>query len=153
LSVVEKSPATLAETVAVARQFSHVTSFQIDLTSEENVQPLVRHLGDVGRLDILIHCAGIIRQDLVEQARIADFDLQYATNVRAPYLLTQRLLPLLTVASGQIVFINLHFSQVIQEGRIMVPARTTARRFGQPGSSIASCGLLDALTLGRLRCL
>jgi len=33
-------------------------------------------------------------------------DLQYSTNVRAPYLLTQRLLPLLITSRGQIVFIN-----------------------------------------------
>ena len=42
----------------------------------------------------------------MERARIEDFDVQYATNVRVPYVLTQRLLPLLTTARGQIVFIN-----------------------------------------------
>ena len=42
----------------------------------------------------------------MERARIEDFDSQYATNVRAPYLLTQRLLPALMKARGQIVFIN-----------------------------------------------
>jgi NAD(P)-dependent dehydrogenase (short-subunit alcohol dehydrogenase family) len=43
---------------------------------------------------------------LMENARIGDLDLQYEINVRAPYLLTQRLLPLLAAARGQIVFIN-----------------------------------------------
>jgi NAD(P)-dependent dehydrogenase (short-subunit alcohol dehydrogenase family) len=42
----------------------------------------------------------------MERSRIADLDLQYAINVRAPYAVTQRLLPLLAAARGQIVFIN-----------------------------------------------
>ncbi|HKV39762.1 MAG TPA: SDR family oxidoreductase [Blastocatellia bacterium] len=96
----------LAETVEAARQFSQATSFQIDLVVEENLQPLLRHLEEAGRLDILIHSAGIVHQDPMERSRIEDFDLQYSANVRAPYLLTQRLLPLLTAAPGQIVFIN-----------------------------------------------
>jgi NAD(P)-dependent dehydrogenase (short-subunit alcohol dehydrogenase family) len=104
---VGRNPGTLAETVAAARQFSQVTGFQIDLTVPENLQPLLRYLeGEAGRLDILIHSAGVIYQDLMECACIEDFDLQYAINVRAPYLVTQRLLPLLTIACGQIVFIN-----------------------------------------------
>lgn len=42
----------------------------------------------------------------MEGARAEDLDVQYATNVRAPYVLTQRLLPLLIAAHGQVVFIN-----------------------------------------------
>lgn len=106
LCLVGRNPITLAETVDAARQFAKATSFQIDLTVEENFQPLLRHLEETGRLDILIHSAGAIRHGLMEDARMEDFDLQYATNVRAPYLLTQRLLPFLTTARGQIVFIN-----------------------------------------------
>jgi NADP-dependent 3-hydroxy acid dehydrogenase YdfG len=59
-----------------------------------------------GKLDILVHSAGVIHQDSMERARIEDLDLQYATNVRVPYLLTKRLLPFLTRVRGQIVFIN-----------------------------------------------
>jgi NAD(P)-dependent dehydrogenase (short-subunit alcohol dehydrogenase family) len=103
---VGRNLSSLAETVAAARQFSPATSFQIDLTVEEDLQPLLRHLEEVGRVDILIHCAGVIHQDPMERSRIEDFDLQYATNVRVPYFLTQRLLPFLTASRGQIVFIN-----------------------------------------------
>ena len=101
-----RNPRSLGETVAAVQPFSTITAFQIDLTSDEGLEPLVRHLTDIGRLDILVHCAGVIHQDRIEQARIEDLDVQYATNVRAPYLLTQRLLPLLTASRGQIVFIN-----------------------------------------------
>jgi NAD(P)-dependent dehydrogenase (short-subunit alcohol dehydrogenase family) len=107
LYVVGRDSARLAETASAARQFSQVTDLQIDLTAEEGFQPLVRHMErESGRLDILIHCAGVIHLDPLERARIADLDLQYRTNVRAPYLLTQQLLPLLTQARGQVVFIN-----------------------------------------------
>jgi NAD(P)-dependent dehydrogenase (short-subunit alcohol dehydrogenase family) len=107
LCVVGRDPVALAETVAAAQQNSQVTSFQIDLTVEQDLKPLLLYLErEAGRLDILIHSAGVAHQDPMERARIEDFDLQYATNVRAPYLLTKHLLPLLTTVRGQIVFVN-----------------------------------------------
>jgi NAD(P)-dependent dehydrogenase (short-subunit alcohol dehydrogenase family) len=107
LCAIGRESRTLAETVAAAQQFSPATGFQIDLTVEENLQPLLRYLqAETGRVDILVHSAGVFHQDQMERARIEDLDLQFATNVRAPYLLTQHLLPLLTAARGQVVFIN-----------------------------------------------
>lgn len=107
LAVVGRKPQALAETVAAARQFSGVTDFQIDLTVEESIQPLVQFLdNEGGRLDILIHSAGVIHQDPLQSARLQDLDEQYAVNLRAPYMLTQRLLPMLIKARGQVVFVN-----------------------------------------------
>jgi NAD(P)-dependent dehydrogenase (short-subunit alcohol dehydrogenase family) len=107
LCIVGRDAARLADTVAAAQQFSKVTSFQIDLTEEDGLKPLGLYLQrEAGRLDVLIHSAGVFHQDSTDSARIEDLDAQYATNVRAPYLLTQRLLPLLTTTRGQIVFIN-----------------------------------------------
>jgi NAD(P)-dependent dehydrogenase (short-subunit alcohol dehydrogenase family) len=106
--VVGRNPANLAETAACAREFSaEVTELQVDLTDETQLPRLLRVLEKTdGRLDILVHGAGVIFQDPLLRAAIEDLDIQYATNVRAPYLLTQRLLPLLTAARGQIVFLN-----------------------------------------------
>ena len=74
---------------------------------ENDLQTLVCHLErEAGGLDILIHSAGVIHLGSMEQARIEDFDLQYATNVRVPYIVTRHLLPFLTSAHGQVVFIN-----------------------------------------------
>jgi NADP-dependent 3-hydroxy acid dehydrogenase YdfG len=107
LYVVGRDAVALAETVAVAREFSSVTDFQIDITEEQRLEPLTRHLQqEIGRVDILVHCADIVCESPMENARIEDLDLQYKTNVRAPYVLTQRLLPYLSAARGQIVFIN-----------------------------------------------
>ena len=82
-------------------------AYPMDLTLEANLTPLVDYLKrEFGRLDILVHSAGAFYDGPLEYARVEEFDLQYAINVRAPYVLTQRLLPLLTAARGQIVFIN-----------------------------------------------
>ena len=105
--IVGRDASKLAETAAGARQPSLLTEFALDLTIEGDLPPLLRYVEkEIGRLDILVHSAGVIHLDPMEQARIEDFDVQYATNVRVPYLITQRLLPLLTRARGQVVFIN-----------------------------------------------
>jgi NADP-dependent 3-hydroxy acid dehydrogenase YdfG len=54
----------------------------------------------------LVHAAGAISIAPLETASVDDLDLQYRVNVRAPYLLTQALLPLLKNSQGEIVFIN-----------------------------------------------
>ena len=91
---------------AAAEQFSSVVRFQLDLTNEDSLQSLFQHLEQAGRLDILVHSAGMFHQDPMAQACVDDLDQQYAINVRAPYVLSKRLLPLLTASRGQIVFIN-----------------------------------------------
>jgi NAD(P)-dependent dehydrogenase (short-subunit alcohol dehydrogenase family) len=106
LCVVGTNSARLQETVDEIQPTSAVTSFQLDLALGESHNQLFRHLSNLGRLDMLVNCAGVIRQNRIEESRIEDFDLQYVTNVRVPYLLTKRLLPLLTVSKGQVVFIN-----------------------------------------------
>ncbi len=107
LYVVGRDPVRLAETAAAARTFSKVIECQVDLTAEDNIEPLIRQFERAcGRLDILVHSAGAFFQSPLEQAKIEDLDQQYILNVRTPYLLTQRLLPRLAAAQGQIVFIN-----------------------------------------------
>jgi NAD(P)-dependent dehydrogenase (short-subunit alcohol dehydrogenase family) len=91
----------------VARKNCDIKEFKADLTIQEQLKPLLGYLeGRASGLDFLIHCAGVMRQQALESARIEDFDLQYSVNVRAPYILTQHLLPLLTAARGQVVFVN-----------------------------------------------
>ncbi len=61
-------------------------------------------LGD--GVDVLVHAAGAFRAGPVESAPVGDLDLQFAVNVRAPYLLTRRLLPGLRARGGLVVFVN-----------------------------------------------
>jgi len=81
--------------------------YQIDLTLDEDIRRLAARLQhDFGYIDLLIHSAGVISLGRLESAPIEDLDRQYRTNVRAPYALTQALLPMLRLRQGQIVFIN-----------------------------------------------
>lgn len=106
MCVVGRNQQTLAETVAAGQQDSEIVSYPLDLTDDDNLQSLIQHFEENGKLDILVHSAGTFHQDLMAQASVADLDQQYAINVRAPYVLSKLLLPLLTANRGQIVFIN-----------------------------------------------
>jgi NADP-dependent 3-hydroxy acid dehydrogenase YdfG len=86
---------------------SLVKIYPYDLQIEENITEIQKQLKEkFGRVDVLVHSAGIYISSLLKNAAIEDFDKQYRANVRAPYLLTQSLLPMIRVAKGQIVFIN-----------------------------------------------
>ena len=107
LCLIGRNSVALAETAIAVRHRSKVKSFQIDLTKSTDFDSLCEYLDEhPARVDILIHCAGVVYQGTMQGARIEELDAQYATNVRAPYLLTQRLLPLLCKKRGQIVFVN-----------------------------------------------
>jgi NADP-dependent 3-hydroxy acid dehydrogenase YdfG len=96
---------TVAETISTTA--ARVQCYAFDLTSDEDIAVLRRRITeDSGRVDVLIHSAGLFALGSLETARIDDFDNQYRTNVRAPYLLTQALLPMLKNSRGQIAFIN-----------------------------------------------
>jgi NADP-dependent 3-hydroxy acid dehydrogenase YdfG len=86
---------------------ARVERFLVDLSVEEEIR---RGTSDILKqfegLDVLVHSAGIFRMGPIGEAPISDLDLVYRTNVRAPYALTQALLPMLVARQGQIVFIN-----------------------------------------------
>lgn len=78
-----------------------------DLRSEEELTGIadeVKHTA--GLIHICIHSAGVIHDGLLEQAASTDLDHQYAVNVRAPYILSQKILPFLCRKNGIIIFIN-----------------------------------------------
>ncbi len=84
-----------------------VLCYETDLTEDDTVRNLASSLRrDIGFVDIVIHAAGVIARGWIEEARVEDLDWQYRINVRAPYLLTQVLLPLMKSRQGQIVFLN-----------------------------------------------
>ncbi|NIA09334.1 MAG: SDR family NAD(P)-dependent oxidoreductase [Nitrospiraceae bacterium] len=97
------------ETVAeVARKTStRVLCYRLDLTIDQDIRNFTDCLQqDLSYIDLLVHSAGVISLGRLESAPVEDFDWQYRTNVRAPYALTQALLPMLRSRRGQIVFIN-----------------------------------------------
>jgi NAD(P)-dependent dehydrogenase (short-subunit alcohol dehydrogenase family) len=78
-----------------------------DLTSDEAIRDIAPEVGRrCGGLDVLVHSAGVIAVGGVDGVGVDQLDRQYRTNLRAPYLLTQVLLPLLKRRRGQVLFIN-----------------------------------------------
>ena len=64
----------------------------------------------------LIHAAGLISLGSVERSQLGDLDRQYHVNVRAPYQLTQSLLPRMLTCGGQVVFVNSSVGIKAREG-------------------------------------
>jgi NAD(P)-dependent dehydrogenase (short-subunit alcohol dehydrogenase family) len=82
--------------------------FPCDLGDDDQLAWLpAQLLGQTGgRLDVIVHSAAAFAQGPFETAPVADLDLQYRINLRAPYVLTQEFLPQIKAARGQVVFIN-----------------------------------------------
>ena len=92
---------------AAKQKTRFVETYSVDLTKNEDISCFAEMLQSIfNALDILIHSAGVIMLGGLESARVSDFDRQYQVNVRAPFLLTQKLMPMLRAGKGQIVFIN-----------------------------------------------
>lgn len=86
---------------------SRVLRYRADLALDEDLQTLTARLEqDLERVDLLVHSAGVITLGRFESAPVAALDAQYRINVRAPYVLTQALLPRLKSSQGQVAFIN-----------------------------------------------
>lgn len=97
----------LLEETARGCGVDHTRVCPTDLTKASQIDKLVGGLlENSGGVDILVHCAGVIAHGKINCASVESLDAQYAANVRAPYVLTQRLLPMLTKVHGQVVFIN-----------------------------------------------
>ena len=102
--VAGRRQSALERTAELARD-GRIAVHPADLTDDEQLAGLAGRLLDRG-LDVLVHSAGAYARGPVEQGPVEALDLQYRINVRAPYVLTQALLPALKASRGQIVFIN-----------------------------------------------
>ncbi len=108
LHLVGRSVDTLQEVARQARSWGgEADVHEADLDDDAQMDAFVEQLQrEVKAVDILVHSAGVVVLAPVAEADIADLDHQYRVNLRAPFRLTQKLLPMLRVAKGQIVFIN-----------------------------------------------
>jgi NAD(P)-dependent dehydrogenase (short-subunit alcohol dehydrogenase family) len=69
-----------------------------------------------GRVDLLVHAAGILRGTFVRKEQLADFDAVIRTNLRSCLVTTQAVLPAMGVGS-RIVFISSSASTEPMQGR------------------------------------
>lgn len=106
-----------AELILIGRNFDplknelpngHTCKFvAVDLNNDSEIIDFTKQINSsCNKVNILIHSAGIIYLGSLQEMSVDKFDEQYRINVRAPYLITQKLLPLIKNAVGQIVFCN-----------------------------------------------
>ncbi|MEQ8765915.1 MAG: SDR family oxidoreductase [Planctomycetota bacterium] len=78
-----------------------------DIADASAVAPLVSAASEQwGRLDVVVHAAGILRGGTLEATSLMDWDDHFAINVRSGFLLMQASLPVLKVTSGNIVLVS-----------------------------------------------
>ena len=76
-----------------------------DLASADDVADAADFVERIGTpVDVLVHAAGVRASATVSDGSLESLDEHYLLNLRGPYLLTQRLLPSLSAARGQVVF-------------------------------------------------
>ncbi len=99
----ERLQGTVAE---IETRGGRATPHTVDVSEPEGVVVLGGSLADSILLDVLVHSAATIHLSELAEASLAEFDEQFAVNVRGPFLLTRALLPALRRAGGQVVFVN-----------------------------------------------
>lgn len=87
-------------------QGAQVRCHLADLAVDADLDRLAGDLTAEGPLALLVHAAGMLAWGPLQDASTGDLDRQYRTNVRAPFVLTQRLLPQLRSGKGQVLFVN-----------------------------------------------
>jgi len=99
-----RNPSKLEEaerTLSGLSDGGHVESYKCDLSRMADVEALAKAVADkYAKLDVLINNAGVY--NAIDPVTQDGLDVRFAVNTIAPYLLTQRLLPLLGT-SGRVV--------------------------------------------------
>jgi len=107
--IVTGREAARAEEAAAAIRASGAEALGIQYTagSMDSLRALVARITqEVGRLDILVNNAAILKPHFIEKLGVAEFDELFAVNVRAALFLTQALQPLL-LQSAAAAIINI----------------------------------------------
>ena len=83
----------------------NVDFYQIDISDEKQINALYEYImGKYIRLDVIVNNAAVVPMGAIEKVSIADWDLSYAVNLRAPVLLIQKFLSSMRKTGGIIVF-------------------------------------------------
>lgn len=113
-----------------------------DLADGDDVAGVADFIGRLGRpVDLLVHAAGLQSASTVAFTPVESLDEHYLLNVRGPYQLTQRLLPLMRPGRGGCVFFtapNLAGTGGAHHAITRAAAAALARELG---SEVAAAGL------------
>lgn len=84
-------PAAGDALAAVANEI-HGTALQLDVTADDAADRILAHVARFGRLDVVVHNAGITRDKLLANMTPEKWDPVLGVNVLAPLRITERLL-------------------------------------------------------------
>lgn len=91
---------------AIEADGGEARTVQVDLTADDSPAKIVAAAVDwLGRVDVIVHSAGLFEPLPFEQSSLESFDRQMNLNVRAPFALTQAALPHLP-EGGVVLFIS-----------------------------------------------
>ncbi len=101
-------------------------SFAADFTDPGKIAELAARAAEfLGGIDLLVNNAGITMNRPFEQVTPEQFDTLYAVNVRAPFFLTQAVIPAMRLAGAGVVInlTSIHALQGMQEHSVYAGTR------------------------------
>ncbi len=103
--LIGRDRATIDETARSVHEGPTIAGLRCDLASAEDIDAAADFVRAVGRpVDLLVHATGLSDPSTIGAAPVELLDEHYLLNLRGPYQLTQRLLPLLSAPRGRVVF-------------------------------------------------
>jgi NAD(P)-dependent dehydrogenase (short-subunit alcohol dehydrogenase family) len=91
----------------LGEQSKNIYPFAADLTNEDQSSAVVKSIIDkLGRIDVVIHAAGIIGTGSIENVSLSDWDVMMNINLRSILQLTQLCLPELIKNKGNVVCVS-----------------------------------------------
>ena len=147
-----RSPAKLEKvkkTLSTLSDSDRIESYVSDLSRMANAEALAKTVAEKhAKLDVLVNNAGVYSApDIITQDRL---DVRFAVNTIAPYLLTQRLMPLLG-ASGRVINLSSAAQSTVDPealaGRVYLSEDFTA--YAQSKLALTMWSSAMALSLGK----
>ena len=131
-----RSRDALAETASqVVEAGGQARAVVTELTNEASIQDLVRETAAAfGRLDIVVNNAGITHSAALAETRTVDWDICWAVNARAPFILCREALPLLKKAEAGYI---INISSVVGVKGYPLQSAYTASKHALRGMSIS----------------
>lgn len=106
VALVGRDADRLAGCAATVSEHSRAHPIAIDITGEDAPQAIVAStLAELGRIDVLVHSAALFEPLPFADTPRESLDRQWAANVRAPFLLTQAVVPHLAPGSS-VIFVS-----------------------------------------------
>jgi 3-oxoacyl-[acyl-carrier protein] reductase len=121
VAVAARNEAKLAEVVAeIEGAGGNAAAFALDVANEESIKAGAKAVIErYGKVEILVNCAGITRDDLMMKMNRADWDDVIGTNLTGAFVLTQALLrPMLKNRWGRVINITSVVGRTGQAGQV-----------------------------------